>query len=130
MTNIRSEQFAVWNPSVNLRQVKRADTGEIVTGPDAAQVGRTVDGSPTEVEGEVLVGGAMWLNTGEFLVEETFDKCALIVLGALLNVLSERRILLSLLPFRQTAPKAGWCMATGRTSRRSASTLRCRTRWS
>jgi hypothetical protein len=34
-----------------------------------------VDGSPTEVEGEVLpvlVGGWQWLETGEFLTEESY----------------------------------------------------------
>ena len=33
-----------------------------------------VDGSPTEVEGEVLVGGWSWLETGEFLTEESYNK--------------------------------------------------------
>lgn len=62
----------MWNPSVNLRQVKRHDTGEIVSGPAAAKMGRTVDGSPTEVAGTVLVGGNQWLETGEFLTEASF----------------------------------------------------------
>ena len=55
-TNLRTEQSSVWNPNQLLRQVRRADTGEIITGPDAAQAGRTVDGSPTLIPGEVLVG--------------------------------------------------------------------------
>jgi hypothetical protein len=72
MTNIKSEQFAVWKPEVNLRTVRRADTGAMLTGPAAAHAGRTVDGSRSEVAGEVLVGGAMWLDTGEFLTEPSF----------------------------------------------------------
>lgn len=56
------------------RQVRRHDTGEIVTGPAAAQMGRTVDGTPTEVPGDVLVGGNQWLETGEFLDEESFAR--------------------------------------------------------
>lgn len=74
MTNIQSEQTPSWNPEIGLRQVIRADNGELATGPSAAKVGRTVDGSPTEVPGTVMVGGMQWLATGEFLVEETFDK--------------------------------------------------------
>ena len=35
-----------------------------------------VDGSPTEVEGEVLVGGWSWLETGEFLTEESEQRGA------------------------------------------------------
>ena len=41
MTNLRTEQSSVWNPNQLLRQVKRKDTGEIMTGPAAAQAGRT-----------------------------------------------------------------------------------------
>lgn len=74
MTNIRTEQSAVWNPAQLLRQVRRADNGEIITGPAAAKAGRTVDGSPTEIEGEVLVGGWQMLETGEFLTEESYNK--------------------------------------------------------
>ena len=74
MTNLRTEQSSVWNPAQLLRQVRRKDTGEIITGPAAAQAGRTVDGSPTEIEGEVLVGGWSWLGTGEFLTEESYNK--------------------------------------------------------
>ena len=57
MTNIQSEQTPAWNPDIGLRQVIRADNGELVTGPRAAKVGRTVDGSPTEIAGTVMVGG-------------------------------------------------------------------------
>eukprot|EP01043_Picozoa_sp_COSAG02_P016505 COSAG02_NODE_728_length_17995_cov_52.042244_11_plen_284_part_00 len=74
MTNIRTEQSSTWNPMQLLRQVKRADTGEIITGPAAAQAGRTVDGSPTEIPGEVLVGGWQMLEGSEFLTEESYHK--------------------------------------------------------
>eukprot|EP01046_Picozoa_sp_COSAG06_P099361 COSAG06_NODE_45480_length_354_cov_1.121569_1_plen_52_part_10 len=39
-TNLRTEQSSTWNPMQLLRQVRRADNNEIITGPAAAQAGR------------------------------------------------------------------------------------------